>query len=180
VSFKPDGSDLKIYAAGIRAPVGLVFLPGTNELFASMNQRDDLGERTPGDWLGLVKEGEDWGFPDCYGQGGSVCAGVPRPTAVLDKHGAVGGIAMVSDQLGLDGNGGESALVAEWAVSKVQQVTLKQVGSGYEGSVSSFLTGVGNPLAIILDRQGSLLVGDWTTGRIYRITGSLASPKASA
>jgi glucose/arabinose dehydrogenase len=179
VSFKPDGSGLRIYASGIRAPVGLAYLPGTNELFTSINQRDDLGEGTPGDWLALVKEGEDWRFPGCYGQGGSACLGVPQPTAVLDKHGAVGGIAMVGEQLGLDGKGGESALVAEWAVSKVQQVTLERVGSRYEGSVASFLTGVRNPLAIILDRQGYLLVGDWTTGTIYRITGSLASAKAN-
>ena len=78
VSFRPDGSDLRLFAGRIRAPVGLAYYPGTSDLLVTMNQRDDLGARTPGDWLALVREGEDWGFPDCYGQGGSACAGV-RP-----------------------------------------------------------------------------------------------------
>ena len=166
VTFKPDGSDLRIYAGGIRAPVGLAFMPGTKDLFASMNQRDDLGAKTPGDWLSLVREGEQWGFPGCYGQGGTACAGVPEPTAVLDKHAAVGGIAMVSDELGV--GTGTSALVAEWATSKVEQVALTRSGSGFTGSVSTFLRGIRNPLAII-QRRGGLLVGSWTTGKIYEI-----------
>jgi glucose/arabinose dehydrogenase len=43
LSFLPDGSDVQVVAAGIRAPVGLPFFPGTDDLFVTMNQRDDLG-----------------------------------------------------------------------------------------------------------------------------------------
>jgi glucose/arabinose dehydrogenase len=74
LSFLPDGSDLQIYASGIRAPVGLTFFPGTSQLLVSMNQRDDLGDETPGDWLAVVSQGQDWGFPDCYGQASTDCA----------------------------------------------------------------------------------------------------------
>jgi glucose/arabinose dehydrogenase len=168
VSFRPDGSDLRLYARGIRAPFGLAFMPGTSELFASMNQRDDLGAKTPGDWLALVREGENWRFPGCYGQGGAVCSGVPRPTAVLDMHAAAGGVAITTGQLGA--GIGTSALVTEWARVKVQRVALKKDGSGYKGSVTSFLTGIANPLAIALAPNGSLLVGDWKSGEIYRIS----------
>ncbi|MHB8240897.1 MAG: PQQ-dependent sugar dehydrogenase [Solirubrobacteraceae bacterium] len=168
VSFKANGSDLRIYASAIRAPVGLAFVPGTSDLLAGMNQRDDLGASTPGDWLALVREGESWGFPGCYGQGGAACSGVPQPTAVLDKHAAVGAIAVVSGRLA--GGAGTSALVAEWSTSKVQRVSLVKSGSSYEGSVSSFLTGVRNPLAMVLAADGSLLVGDWATGTIYRVS----------
>ncbi len=42
------GSDLRLYATRIRAPFGLAYFPGSSDLFASMNQRDDLGARTPG------------------------------------------------------------------------------------------------------------------------------------
>jgi glucose/arabinose dehydrogenase len=167
VSFNQNGSDLRLYASDIRAPFGLAFLPGTSELFASMNQRDDLGKKTPGDWLSLVREGEDWGSPECYGQGGAACRGVPRPTAVLDKHGAVGGIAIIDGQLAA--GAGTSAIVAEWAVSKVERVALRKSGASYSGSVSDFLTGIRNPLAVGRARDGSLLVGDWSTGTIYRI-----------
>jgi hypothetical protein len=94
VSFRPDGSDLHVDASGIRARVGLAFYPQTPDLFVTMNQRDDLGARAPGDWPAVVRQAQEWGFPGCYGQGGPACAGVQRPTAVLDKHAAVSGVAM--------------------------------------------------------------------------------------
>src|SRR5262249_25688086 len=99
VTFRPDGSDLRVYARGVRAAFGLALVPGTGDLLATMNQRDDLGAKTPGDWLGLVRNGQNWGFPACYGQGGSSCRGVPSPTAVLDKHAAAGGVAVVHGAL---------------------------------------------------------------------------------
>src|SRR3984957_13881479 len=146
VSFRPDGSDLRLYARGIRAPFGLAFMPGTSELFASMNQRDDLAKKTPGDWLTLVREGQNWRFPGCYGQGGAICSGVPRSTAVLDVHAAAGGVAITTGQLGA--SIGTSALVPEWALAKVQRVALRKEGFSYQGSVTPFLTGIANPLAI--------------------------------
>jgi glucose/arabinose dehydrogenase len=167
VSFRPDGSDLRLYATRIRAPFGLAYFPGTGDLFASMNQRDDLGTSTPGDWLGLVKEGQDWGFPGCYGQGGPACAGVPEPVAVLDKHAASGAVVMVTGQLG--SSVGTSALVAEWQTGRVMGVTLTRTGSTYKGSAAPFLEGVKNPLALALASDGSLFVGDWSNGRIYRV-----------
>jgi glucose/arabinose dehydrogenase len=174
VSFRPDGNGLRLYARSIRAPFGLAYFPGTSDLFVSMNQRDDLGARTPGDWLGLVREGEDWGFPDCYGQGGTACVGVPAPVAVLDKHAASGGVAIATGQLGA--SVGTAALVAEWASAKVLKVALTRTGSTYKGSVTQLLSGVKNPLALAL-APGSLLVGDWSDGTIYRIQ---AAPQAAS
>jgi glucose/arabinose dehydrogenase len=153
VSFRPDGRDVRVYAKGIRAAFGLAFYRG--RLLASMNQRDDLGARTPGDWLARVRAGEDWRFPGCYGQGGSACAGVPKPIAVLDKHAAAGAVAVV----------GASALVPEWSYGKVLRVAL----TGSTGAARPFLTGFRNPLAIVTTPTGGVLVGDWTTGRVYRV-----------
>jgi hypothetical protein len=127
VSFLPDGGDLRLYAARIRAPFGLAYFPGTADLFVSMNQRDDLEAATPGDWLAQVSEGEDWRFPGCYGQGGAACAGVPRPIAVLDRHAAVGGVAILTGQLGP--TVGTAALVPEWQSAKVQRVALIRTAS---------------------------------------------------
>lgn len=167
VSFRPDGSDLRLYATRIRAPFGFAYFPGTGDLFVSMNQRDDLGARTPGDWLGLVKEGQDWGFPGCYGQGGPACADVPAPVAVLDKHAASGAVAIATGQLG--SSVGTAALVAEWQTGRVMKVALTRTGPTYEGSAAPLLEGVKNPLALALASDGSLLVGDWSNGRIYRV-----------
>jgi len=65
-----------------------------------LDQRDDLGATTPEDWLALVAPGQDWRSPFCYGQGGTACAGVAQPTAVLDRHGGVSGVAITTGQLG--------------------------------------------------------------------------------
>jgi glucose/arabinose dehydrogenase len=168
VSFLPDGSDLRVYASRVRAPVGLEYFPGTDDLFATINQRDDLGVRTPGDWLAQISEGQDWGFPYCWGQGGSVCDGVPHPVAVLDKHAAVGSVAIATGQLGA--SVGTAALVTEWQSAKVQRVALTRTATGYTGLVSPFVTGIAHPLAAVLAPDGSLLLGDWQTGTIYSIS----------
>ena len=167
VSFLPNGADLQEFATKIRAPVGLEFYPGTDDLFVTMNQRDDLGIRTPGDWLAVVRQGQSWGFPACYGQGGTVCAGVPAPVAVLDKHAAVSGVAIVTGQLGADV--GTKALVAEWAKGVVRAVALTKVGSAYTGTVATFISGLGQPVPVILGPDGALYIGDWGRGIVYRV-----------
>lgn len=160
VSFRPDGSGVRVHARNIRAPYGLAYVPGRSDLLVSMNQRDDLGARTPGDWLGLVRHGQDWRFPGCYGQAGAACAGVPAPVAVLDQHAAAGGVAVA------DGR----ALVAEWQHGRVLGVPLIRTANGYrQATATAWVTGLRNPLAVIATRVGAVLVGDWGTGRVYRI-----------
>ena len=167
LSFLPDGTDLEVVASGIRAAVGLAYYPGTDDLFVTMNQRDDLGDATPGDWLSIVQSGQAWGFPDCYGQGGSVYAGTPSPVAVLDAHAAVSGVAIVTDALGPSMT--SSALVAEWATGKVMRVALTRDGARYRGVAEPFLTGLTKPVPVTSAPEGAILVGDWGTGTIYRI-----------
>jgi glucose/arabinose dehydrogenase len=168
VSFLPDGTDLEVYASDIRAPIGLAFFPGTDDLFVTMNQRDDLGARTPGDWLAVVRSGESWGFPSCYGQQSAKCSSTPTPVAVLDRHAAVSGVAIVTGQLG--SSVGTAAVVAEWATGQVKLVPLTASGDGDTGKTTSFLSGFENPVAVMLDAQGAVLVGDWTTGTVYRVS----------
>jgi glucose/arabinose dehydrogenase len=156
VSFTPDGSDLRVDARGIRAPIALAYVPGTDDLLVTMNHRDDLGDATPGDWLGQVEPGQDWGFPDCPGPTADACAGVPAPVAFLDPHAAVSGVAVV--------DGGAAAVVAEWKLGKVQRVDLAT------RRVTPFLTGMESPEPVIATPDGAVLVGDWGTGQVYRLT----------
>jgi glucose/arabinose dehydrogenase len=155
VTFDLDGSHLRVYASGIRDGYGLALIPGTTTLLVSMNQRDDLGGRTPGDWLAVVRQGQSWGFPRCWDQGGTVCRRVPAPLAVLDRHAGAGAVAVF----------GTFAIVPEWATGKVERVAL--TGSTHVANV--FLTGLKNPLAATVTNN-RLLIGDWTTGRIYAVT----------
>ena len=95
-------------------------------------------------------------------------SGVPEPTAVLDTHAAAAGIAIVTGQLGA--SVGTAAIVAEWSRASLLRVPLHQSGSGYRGAAKPFLTGIQNPVAVILTKAGDLLAGDWKTGKIYEIT----------
>jgi len=168
VSFLPDGTDLQTDATGIRAPIGLAYFPGTTELFVTMNQRDDLGDQTPGDWLSIVQPGQSWGFPDCYGQGGSACAGKPGPVAELDEHAAVSGVALVTGQLGT--GTGTAALVAAWQTGKLERVALRDDGTAVpDSSASTYLTGIKNPFGLVIGPDGALYAGDWSSGTIYRV-----------
>ncbi len=168
LSFLPDGSDLRVDAGGIRAPVGLAYFPGTTELFVTMNQRDDLGDATPGDWLSIVSPGQEWGFPGCYGQATEDCKSKPGPVAALDPHAAVSGVAIVTGDLGP--SVGTAALVAEWAKGVVLLVPLQADGSAAAGAPRTFLTGIKSPVAIALRSDGSVFVADWATGTVYRVT----------
>jgi glucose/arabinose dehydrogenase len=163
VSFWPSGKGLKVYASGIRAPIGLAFVPGTHDLLATMNQRDDLGARTPGDWLSLVNPGSAWAFPRCYGQGGGACHSVPKPLAVLAEHAAAGDVAVTR------AGGSTQAFVALWATGSVNRVTLTRTGAGYAARRKPFLRGIEHPMALVAAPDGSLLAGDWATGVVYRI-----------
>jgi glucose/arabinose dehydrogenase len=165
LSFEPDGTDLVVEARGIRAAVGLAIDASTGHLLVTMDQRDDLGDQTPGDWLAVVESGQDWRFPDCYGQGGSVCAGVPSPIAVLDPHAAVASVAVVNGQLGAPI--GHAAIVAEWAFGKLELIPLDPAGT--TTAAEAFVTGITSPVGVALGLDRALYAGDWATGTVYRV-----------
>lgn len=65
-SIRPDGSDKRLYATGLRNPVGLAFEPQTGALWTTVNERDGLGEDTPPDYLTEVVAGAFYGWPFTY------------------------------------------------------------------------------------------------------------------
>ncbi len=66
LEFNPDGSGERIYAAGIRNPVGIAVDPSTGVLWASVNERDDLGDDLVPDYITSVKDGGFYGWPWYY------------------------------------------------------------------------------------------------------------------
>jgi glucose/arabinose dehydrogenase len=56
----------RIYASGLRNPVGMAFEPATNTLFTVVNERDGLGDEVPPDYLTSVKDGGFYGWPWAY------------------------------------------------------------------------------------------------------------------
>lgn len=62
----PDGTDLRVYAWGIRNPVGIAVHPQTGEVWASVNERDGLGDDLVPDYITHVEEGGFYGWPWYY------------------------------------------------------------------------------------------------------------------
>ena len=56
----------RIFAAGLRNPVGLAWEPHTGALWTVVNERDGLGDETPPDYLTAVRDGGFYGWPYCY------------------------------------------------------------------------------------------------------------------
>ncbi|HXV26136.1 MAG TPA: sorbosone dehydrogenase family protein [Alphaproteobacteria bacterium] len=72
----------RIFAAGLRNPVGLAWEPHTGVLWTVVNERDGLGDETPPDYLTSVHDGGFYGWPYCY-WGKTVDDRVPQnPVAV--------------------------------------------------------------------------------------------------
>jgi len=56
----------RIFASGLRNPVGLAWEPSTGALWTVVNERDGLGDETPPDYLTSVRDGSFYGWPYCY------------------------------------------------------------------------------------------------------------------
>jgi glucose/arabinose dehydrogenase len=173
LSLRPDGSDLRIVARGMRNPYGLAFQPGTGRLYASVNGQDELGTKTdpePAEMAVVVKPGALYGWPRCWPNARTLrlsgsCGGVTRPAAYLEPHSSADGIAFWRGDL----------YVAEWGQylshrfgRRVVRVELRPNGTARR--VTSFASGFVHPLALLPDRTGGLLVADWGRGIVYRIS----------
>jgi len=74
----------RIFAAGLRNPVGLAWEPQTGALWTVVNERDGLGDETPPDYLTSVRDGGFYGWPYCY-WGQTVDDRVPQDAAAVAK-----------------------------------------------------------------------------------------------
>ena len=66
LEFNPDGSSEKIFASGIRNPVGLAIDPRTGDVWTSVNERDEIGDNLPPDYITHVAPGGFYGWPWFY------------------------------------------------------------------------------------------------------------------
>ncbi len=74
----------RIYASGLRNPVGLAWEPRSGVLWTVVNERDGLGDETPPDYLTSVRDGGFYGWPYCY-WGQTVDDRVPQDPAAVAK-----------------------------------------------------------------------------------------------
>ena len=74
----------RVFASGLRNPVGLAWEPHTGALWTVVNERDGLGDETPPDYLTSVRDGGFYGWPYCY-WGRTVDDRVPQDAAAVAK-----------------------------------------------------------------------------------------------
>lgn len=163
LSFRPDGSDLRVVARGLRNPFGLVF--HEDVLYVSDNGRDDLGPGEPAETIVRIRPGADYGWPRCWAgwrlrrlQGD--CRGVTRPLAYLEPHSAASSLVFWRGTI----------VVAEWGQYLSEQRGRKLVRvHPRTGRATTFADGFEHPLGLAVDRTGALLAGDWGRGVVYRL-----------
>jgi glucose/arabinose dehydrogenase len=188
----------RVFASGLRNPVGIDWNPATNDLWVAVNERDELGNDLVPDYITSVKDGGFYGWPYSYfGQNVDVRANPPRPDLVqtaikpdyaLGAHTASLGLTFVKTAaLGPEFAGG--ALIGQhgsWnrnppAGYRVAFVPFKDgKPSGMPSTVlGAFLNeqgeARGRPVGVIVDSKAGILVADDVGNIIWRV--SAVKPK---
>ena len=190
----PDGTGLRTYATGLRNPTGLGWAPGTRVLFAAVNERDELGDELVPDYLTSVKEDGFYGWPYSYfGDHIDERVKEKRPDLVkkaivpdvsLGSHTASLGLAFYTGTAFPEKymNGAFIAQHGSWnrsVLSGYKVVFVPFKNGKPAGKPEDFLTGFikdlehekvhGRPVCVLMLADGSLLVTDDTSNKIWRV-----------
>lgn len=193
-----DGSERRVFASGLRNPVGLALHPTTGALFAAVNERDELGDDLVPDYFTEVVDGAFYGWPYAYlapqlldprideeARRPDLVARTRTPDVLFQAHSAALGVAFVRGEV-FPPRYREGAFVAfrgSWN---------REEGTGYEvvfvpfedghptGCYEAFLDGFlvdpdgpttwGRPVGVLARPDGSLLFTEESGGNVYRIS----------
>src|SRR5881398_302483 len=193
--FNPDGSGQKVYAWGIRNAVGIAFRPGTNELWMSTNERDEIGEDLPPDYISSVRPGGFYGGPWFYignhpdphhkGKHPELADKVIVPDVLVEAHSATLNLCFYTgDQFPAEYKGDIfAAFHGSWNRTKrtgykVVRVPFDHSTGKPRGDYEDFVTGFvtsegkvwGRPVGITVAKDGSLLISEDGNGTIWRVS----------
>ena len=184
----------RIFAGGLRNPVGLAWEPSTGALWTVVNERDGLGDETPPDYLTSVEEGGFYGWPYCYwgrtvddrvSQDPALVARAIQPDYALGGHTASLGLCWhPAGTLPGFPDGMVIGQHGSWNRSKLSgyRVIFVPFAAGKpSGPPRDILTGFlspdenesyGRPVGVAIGPDGSLLVADDVGDVIWRVTGA--------
>lgn len=194
LEINPDGSGERVYAAGIRNPVGMAWQPGTRVLWTAVNERDSLGDELVPDYFTSVKEGAFYGWPYAYfgphedprlkGQRPDLVAKTVVPDVSVGPHTASLGLSFyTATAFPAHYHGG--AFIGQhgsWNRSSFSgyRVIFVPFANGKAGVPEDFLTGFianestnevyGRPVGVFTMPDGSLLVADDAGNTIWRVS----------
>lgn len=198
IEANPDGTGARIYASGIRNPVGLALQPGTDTVWAATNERDNLGDDLVPDYATSVKAGGFYGWPYSYigrhydpkyvGAFPDLVGRAIVPDVLLPAHSAALGITFYAGSRfpARYRNGGFVALHGSWnrTVASGYRIVFFPMVDGRPGPTEDFLTGFlastgangtpvqqwGRPVGVTVTPDGGLLVSDDSGNRIWKVT----------
>jgi glucose/arabinose dehydrogenase len=188
----PDGSDLRVYASGIRNPVSLAVDSRTGVLWTSVNERDLIGDNLPPDYITHVQENGFYGWPWYYiggnqdprlkGKHPELKDRVIVPDVLLEPHNASLGMTFYEgtqfpqkyrDGIFASEHGSWNRSVR----TGYEVIFVPRVNGNATGEYEDFLTGLvtggdawGRPVGVTVATDGSLLVTDDGSNSIWRIS----------
>ena len=193
--YNPDGTGQRIYAYGLRNPVGLALQPGTDIIWTSVNERDTLGDDLVPDYITSVKDGAFYGWPYSYigsnpdpehvGKMPDLVRRALVPDVLITAHSAA---VSVNFYTGTQfpqryRNGAFVGLHGSWNRSKVSGYRIGFVpfqNGKPSGPIEDFVTGWivdggtpatawGRPVGTLVMRDGSMLVADDAGNKIWKV-----------
>lgn len=191
--FNPDGSDRRLYAWGIRNAVGIDVHPQTGELWASVNERDGLGDDLVPDYITRVRQGGFYGWPWYYlgnhqdprhqGVRPDLASKVITPDILVQAHSAPLKMIFYDAEQFPDAYRGDAFVAFHGSWNRAKRTGYKVVrvpldhGSPqgiYEDFLTGFVTPEGNvwgrPVGLTVAKDGSLLVSEDGNNMIWRIS----------
>lgn len=195
LEINPDGTGEKIYASGLRNPVGMDWNPANKELWTAVNERDELGEDLVPDYITSVKKDGFYGWPYSYfgnildprmkGKGKDLAAKAIVPDVPVGAHTASLGLAFYDKKVfpAKYQNGAFVGQHGSWNREKISgyKVVFVPFANGKpSGKAEDFLTGFisndekaevyGRPVAVTVMNDGSLLVNDDSGNTVWKVS----------
>ena len=192
----------RIFASGLRNPVGIAWNPWSKMLWTSVNERDEIGNDLVPDYMTSVRDGGFYGWPlSYYGQTvdarlkparPDMVAKAIKPDYALGPHTASLGLTF-SDGAALGSQYAQGAFVGQhgsWnrkPASGYKVIFVPFAGAQPSGKPVDILTGFrvgevayGRPVGVVIARDGSLLVADDVGGKVWRVSSATPQPRPMA
>lgn len=193
LEFTPDGKNERIFASGIRNPVGLAVHPETGDIWTSVNERDTLGDQLVPDYVTRVQPGGFYGWPWYYigsnqdprhqGKHPELKDRVIVPDVLLQSHSASLGMIFYNGrqfprEYYLDGFAAEHGSWNRSRLTGYKVIRIPMKDGRATGEYEDFMTGFvtddgdvwGRPVAVAVGRDGSLLITDDGSNTIWRVS----------
>ena len=190
--FSPDGKEERVYATGIRNAVGLAVHPETGELWASVNERDELGENLVPDYITSVRAGGFYGWPWFYigghqdprhaGKHPELRDRVIVPDVLVQSHSASLGMMFYAGKAFPESYRGNAFAAQHGSWNRARRTGYKVIRLPMNpgravGEYIDFMTGFvttkgdvwGRPVAVAEASDGALLVTDDAGGCVWRV-----------